>query len=156
MEAQGLLSGFCSKSTIPSIQITHKHLSLTLYHSSSYSFGQAHEYVFFKTCHSMSSLQAKGPFKILSCVNSTAEVVGAVFDKEDYKKLEIKKKKLAIFVSGGGSNFKSIHEACVKGSIYGDIVVLVTNKQGMFCCYFSLSIHVLQLYIISVNYLFLC
>ncbi|KAF8041973.1 hypothetical protein BT93_A0542 [Corymbia citriodora subsp. variegata] len=40
------------------------------------------------------------------------------------------KKKLAVFVSGGGSNFRSIHEACVAGSVHGEVVVLVTNKGG--------------------------
>ena len=43
----------------------------------------------------------------------------------------IRRKRLAVFVSGGGSNFRSIHEACVRGLIHGDIVVLVTNKQGI-------------------------
>ncbi|KAL6178634.1 hypothetical protein ACLB2K_050152 [Fragaria x ananassa] len=42
----------------------------------------------------------------------------------------IRRKRLAVYVSGGGSNFRSIHEACVRGLIHGDIVVLVTNKQG--------------------------
>lgn len=35
---------------------------------------------------------------------------------------------MAVFVSGGGSNFKSIHEASVNGLVYGDVAVLVTNK----------------------------
>ncbi|KAJ0081896.1 hypothetical protein Patl1_09818 [Pistacia atlantica] len=46
------------------------------------------------------------------------------------QKAGIKKKNLAVFVSGGGSNFQSIHDACVGGSIHGDVVVLVTNKLG--------------------------
>lgn len=40
----------------------------------------------------------------------------------------IRKKHLAVFVSGGGSNFRSLHEATVSGSVHGDIAVLVTNK----------------------------
>ncbi|PNY00540.1 phosphoribosylglycinamide formyltransferase chloroplastic-like, partial [Trifolium pratense] len=40
-----------------------------------------------------------------------------------------RRKKLAVFVSGGGSNFKSIHEASKRGSLHGDVVVLVTNKS---------------------------
>ncbi|GAU21169.1 hypothetical protein TSUD_10860 [Trifolium subterraneum] len=40
-----------------------------------------------------------------------------------------RRKKLAVFVSGGGSNFKSIHEASKRGSLHGDVVVLVTNKN---------------------------
>ncbi|KAK1291226.1 hypothetical protein QJS10_CPB17g02010 [Acorus calamus] len=38
------------------------------------------------------------------------------------------KKRLAVFVSGGGSNFRSVHEATLQGSVFGDVVVLVTNK----------------------------
>ncbi|KAF3335454.1 ribonuclease Z [Carex littledalei] len=34
---------------------------------------------------------------------------------------DIRRKKLAIFVSGGGSNFRSIHEASIQGLIHGDI-----------------------------------
>lgn len=41
-----------------------------------------------------------------------------------------RRKKLAVFVSGGGSNFKSIHEASKRGSLHGDVIVLVTNKSG--------------------------
>ncbi|XP_021737386.1 phosphoribosylglycinamide formyltransferase, chloroplastic-like [Chenopodium quinoa] len=40
------------------------------------------------------------------------------------------RKRLAVFVSGGGSNFKAIHEATLNGSVLGDVVVLVTNKEG--------------------------
>lgn len=38
------------------------------------------------------------------------------------------KKKFAVFVSGGGSNFRAIHEATLQGSVQGEVVVLVTNK----------------------------
>lgn len=40
------------------------------------------------------------------------------------------KKNLAVFVSGGGSNFRSIHNASANGLIHGDVVVLVTDKLG--------------------------
>ncbi|XP_078438344.1 formyl transferase [Wolffia australiana] len=40
------------------------------------------------------------------------------------------KKRLAVFVSGGGSNFRSIYEATVKRSVNGDVVLLVTDKPG--------------------------
>ncbi|KAL6520510.1 Phosphoribosylglycinamide formyltransferase (GART) [Orobanche hederae] len=39
----------------------------------------------------------------------------------------IRRKNLAVFVSGGGSNFRSIYEATVHGSVHGDVVALVTN-----------------------------
>ena len=32
-------------------------------------------------------------------------------------------KRLAVFVSGGGSNFKQIHKGCLNGSIRGEVVV---------------------------------
>ncbi|XP_073006516.1 phosphoribosylglycinamide formyltransferase, chloroplastic isoform X2 [Typha latifolia] len=42
--------------------------------------------------------------------------------------IEVRRKRLAIFVSGGGSNFRAINEAIVKGLIHGDVAVLVTDK----------------------------
>ncbi|KAJ6845503.1 phosphoribosylglycinamide formyltransferase, chloroplastic-like isoform X1 [Iris pallida] len=42
----------------------------------------------------------------------------------------VRRKKLAVFVSGGGSNFRSIHEASVGGLVHGDVAVLVTDKPG--------------------------
>lgn len=42
------------------------------------------------------------------------------------------KKRLAVFVSGGGSNLRSIHEATAAGgkASSGDVVALVTDKPG--------------------------
>lgn len=37
------------------------------------------------------------------------------------------KKKLAVFVSGGGSNFKAIHAACLKGQINAEVVAVVSD-----------------------------
>lgn len=51
-----------------------------------------------------------------------------VQDSPDNVFPEVRRKKLAVFVSGGGSNFKSVHEATISGSVHGDISVLVTNK----------------------------
>ncbi|KAF6156975.1 hypothetical protein GIB67_039736 [Kingdonia uniflora] len=42
----------------------------------------------------------------------------------------VPRKKLAVFVSGGGSNFRAIHEVAVGGLVHGDVVVVVTNKPG--------------------------
>ncbi|CAI5497508.1 unnamed protein product [Closterium sp. Naga37s-1] len=36
--------------------------------------------------------------------------------------------RLAVFVSGGGSNFKAIHAACADGRVNGDVVVVVSDK----------------------------
>ncbi len=37
-------------------------------------------------------------------------------------------KRLAVFVSGGGSNFRSIHDKMLSGEIPGEVVLLVTNN----------------------------
>ncbi|KAG6512528.1 hypothetical protein ZIOFF_030649 [Zingiber officinale] len=42
-----------------------------------------------------------------------------------------RRKRLAVFVSGGGSNFRSIHEAIKGKLVHGDISVLVTDKPGL-------------------------
>ncbi|XP_062183853.1 phosphoribosylglycinamide formyltransferase, chloroplastic-like [Phragmites australis] len=41
-----------------------------------------------------------------------------------------RRKRLAVFVSGGGSNFRAIHEAALSGAVHGDVVALVTDKPG--------------------------
>ncbi|KAL8242565.1 hypothetical protein R6Q59_012867 [Mikania micrantha] len=38
-------------------------------------------------------------------------------------------KNLAVFVSGGGSNFRALRQATLKGDVNGSFVVLVTNKH---------------------------
>lgn len=38
------------------------------------------------------------------------------------------KRRLAVFVSGGGSNFRCIHEACLRGDVHGEVVVVVSNR----------------------------
>lgn len=40
------------------------------------------------------------------------------------------RKKVAVYVSGGGSNFKAIHAACLKGDINADIVVRFVGLEG--------------------------
>lgn len=37
------------------------------------------------------------------------------------------RRKLAVFVSGGGSNFRAIEQACASGQISGSVAVVVTN-----------------------------
>ncbi|KAL6650603.1 hypothetical protein ACP70R_009528 [Stipagrostis hirtigluma subsp. patula] len=41
-----------------------------------------------------------------------------------------RRKRLAVFVSGGGSNFRAIHAATLSGAVRGDVVALVTDKPG--------------------------
>jgi folate-dependent phosphoribosylglycinamide formyltransferase PurN len=46
----------------------------------------------------------------------------------------MRRKRLAVFVSGGGSNFRAIHEAALRGAVHGDVVALVTDKPGEANC----------------------
>ncbi|KAF0902098.1 hypothetical protein E2562_012874, partial [Oryza meyeriana var. granulata] len=42
----------------------------------------------------------------------------------------MERKRLAVFVSGGGSNFRAIHDAALGGKVNADVVALVTDKPG--------------------------
>lgn len=84
----------------------------------------------FKTLYSPSwKLDSRG-YK-LQCRSRLRKVEAVSGDTKGLKSGN-RKKNLAVFVSGGGSNFRSIHEAVVEGSVPAEIVVLVTNKPGMF------------------------
>ncbi|XP_059307158.1 phosphoribosylglycinamide formyltransferase, chloroplastic [Lycium ferocissimum] len=63
--------------------------------------------------------------KILQCSNCLQRMEKEVITVNK----ELKKKKLAVFVSGGGSNFRSIYEATLEGIVHGEVAVLVTNKH---------------------------
>ncbi|XVF26153.1 hypothetical protein REPUB_Repub13aG0274700 [Reevesia pubescens] len=123
METQRLFSGYCTNSIIPSSKKPIKPLfALPSYH---YCFIQSKNRVSFRPqCFPAS--QRLRFISRLKCKNSVEEV-NIVSEKED-SKTWVKRKRLAVFVSGGGSNFRSIHQACVEGSVNGDVVVLVTNK----------------------------
>lgn len=43
-------------------------------------------------------------------------------------------KRLAVFVSGGGSNFRAIHAAVQQGAIAGTVAVVVSNAPGCGGC----------------------
>lgn len=45
------------------------------------------------------------------------------------KKKEKKKGKIAVFISGRGSNFKAIHDAILAGKINAEIVLVFSNKK---------------------------
>lgn len=64
------------------------------------------------------------------CKSSIEKVEISSSDDSGGLKEGIRRKNLAVFVSGGGSNFRAIHEAILGGSVHGDIVVLVTDKHG--------------------------
>ncbi|GKV14946.1 hypothetical protein SLEP1_g25743 [Rubroshorea leprosula] len=120
MEAQTFSSGFRSNSTIPSTKIPLERVSIT----------PAPRRLSLRLQHSISSQRVLSTGRLV-CKNSSERVKpNVVIGEEDDSKAVVKRKKLAVFVSGGGSNFRSIHEACVRGSVNGDVVVLVTNKEG--------------------------
>lgn len=125
-----MLSGLCSNSNtrIPTFHTTKSPFSATLPPPSTCSFAQSHKRVSFRITP-CTSLRALNRNTRAYCRNGAVQVVAAVATAEDSSS-GLKRKKLAVFVSGGGSNFRSILEASLQGSILGDIVVLVTNKPG--------------------------
>ncbi|KAG8078827.1 hypothetical protein GUJ93_ZPchr0007g4895 [Zizania palustris] len=54
----------------------------------------------------------------------------AVAKGGDARSVGVERKRLAVLVSGGGSNFRAIHEAALSGVVIGDVVALVTDKPG--------------------------
>jgi len=126
MEAQCLLSGFCSYSINTPIQNPTKQSFpiLPSYCSSSL----LSERVSFKTIYPLASKFESPRYKLQrkNCLRKVEAVSG---DGQDLKG-GVRRKNLAVFVSGGGSNFRSIHQAILKGPVQGEIVVLVTNKPG--------------------------
>ncbi|QHN86696.1 Phosphoribosylglycinamide formyltransferase [Arachis hypogaea] len=116
MEAQQILSRFCPK---PSSLLLPSHKKLhTLPCVGPKNLG----------IQRLGCSYTEGKKKRVFCVRRTIE-------EEEVKEVKVgatmpvRRKKLAVFVSGGGSNFKSIHEASLKGSLHGDVLVLVTNKH---------------------------
>ncbi|CAH8254107.1 unnamed protein product [Arabidopsis lyrata] len=75
------------------------------------------------SCHAGRFAMRIGP--LVKAVSFAPKIVAEVDGSRD----EPKRKKLAVFVSGGGSNFRKIHEGCSDGSVNGDVVLLVTNKK---------------------------
>ena len=54
-----------------------------------------------------------------------------VADKDEGKESHgFLRKRFAVFASGGGSNFQTIHKASMENKIYGDISVVVSDKPG--------------------------
>ncbi|KAF5735671.1 phosphoribosylglycinamide formyltransferase chloroplastic [Tripterygium wilfordii] len=120
MKAQNFRSGFCSN---PSISVPPKH-SLKLPSISSICVTQSRKWT-----QSISTVKAWSENR-LQCRNCVEKQANDVVLAEEDLEYGVKRKKFAVFVSGGGSNFKSINEACGAGLVLGDVVVLVTNKQG--------------------------
>ena len=118
MEAQCSLCRFCPKLSISLIRSPNYSFLLKLPSSSS---------SFVQTNHS--TLRSVW-FKENIARRKNVQMVVSASLKGEVSKTVIQKKKLAVFVSGGGSNFRSIHEASLEGSVHGEIVVVVTNKSG--------------------------
>ncbi|KAI3815107.1 hypothetical protein L1987_14763 [Smallanthus sonchifolius] len=64
----------------------------------------------------------------LKCVSSDGRLATSVDEGGSLEK-GVRRKNLAVFVSGGGSNFRAVHQATVRGDVHGRFVVLVTNKH---------------------------
>ncbi|GAB4841663.1 Phosphoribosylglycinamide formyltransferase (GART) [Ancistrocladus abbreviatus] len=101
---------------------------------SSICYLQTNKWTSIKFNHSLSLFSNKASYpklQLLQCIKSTEKLddLSTVTDLE-VSGSKLQRKKLAVFVSGGGSNFKAIHEATLSGSVLGDIAVLVTNKGG--------------------------
>ncbi|XP_020219353.1 phosphoribosylglycinamide formyltransferase, chloroplastic [Cajanus cajan] len=128
MEAQQILPRFCPKSSLaPSVTIVKQSFSLMcppLPSSSSYASVQSGA---FRAISIARKEVCSSSWRRVCCSSSS----GAE-PKEGHEvraQVTVRRKKLAVFVSGGGSNFKSIHEASKRGSLHGDVLVLVTNKS---------------------------
>lgn len=130
MEVKSIVAGLFSNTTTNSIQTPKKPFSAFFVPPSTISSIQLQKRFFSylnkvalstsqRVCHSKK-------IRIRECRRNL--VVELASDKD--LSSEVRRRKLAVFVSGGGSNFRSIHEASLKGSILGDVVVLVTNKRG--------------------------
>lgn len=146
MESHSLIFGSCiASSSVPSNQIPIK--SLFNPRMSTTSFLSNFQSLSLKTCSCYPSdlvITKKNLMVRNSIQNSQSNVVA--YTGNDLI-ANIRKKNLAVFVSGGGSNFRSLHEATVSGSVHGDIVVLVTNKPGIISFYPSLYLIPFLIYI---------
>ncbi|KAE8689678.1 Phosphoribosylglycinamide formyltransferase [Hibiscus syriacus] len=128
MSAQSLFSGHCSNLITPLYTKLQNPLSSSSYSLSYPCFIRSKHQVSFKLQYFPASERFMS-VRRLTCSNSVEKVSNIVSEKEGSKSW-VKRRKLAVFVSGGGSNFRSINQACIAGSINGDVVVLVTNKHA--------------------------
>nr|XP_027186385.1 phosphoribosylglycinamide formyltransferase, chloroplastic-like [Cicer arietinum] len=133
MEIQHILPGFSPKlSSAPSFPISKQLFSLKFpLLSSSYPSIQSQNFeVLSGAVYPMSISQkdiCSSSRRRVSCSSNTADP-----NKGNEVRAQVtgRRKKLAMFVYGGGTNFRSIHEASKRGSLHGDVVILVTNKIG--------------------------
>ncbi|KAL7103073.1 hypothetical protein ACP275_08G158200 [Erythranthe tilingii] len=121
METQNAIVGASFHSSVPKIQIPKIHL-----HSSLPKI-RSPKWIAPKIQFSSTSQTSIAKRRSTQCRNSTEKIESN--NKADESKRKLRRKNMAVFVSGGGSNFRSIYEATLNGSVHGDVVVLVTNKQ---------------------------
>ncbi|KAG8365366.1 hypothetical protein BUALT_Bualt18G0097200 [Buddleja alternifolia] len=123
MEIQNAIPRRSFHSAIPSIRIPKTNLfsKLPQIHSPKWASLKIH---YSSSSYSHTLISKRN----LQCRNSVDKVE---YNKgvSDKPKAKIRRKNLAVFVSGGGSNFRSIYEATLNGSVHGGVVVLVTNKH---------------------------
>lgn len=55
----------------------------------------------------------------------------------DHSSAQAPKKRLAVFVSGGGSNFRAIHAATQQGAMAGEVAVVVSNAPACGGCEYA-------------------
>ncbi|KAG4940273.1 hypothetical protein JHK87_044144 [Glycine soja] len=115
MEGRQILSRFCPKSSsVSSIPIVKQQYSL--------------KFPLLPSSSSHLSSQSQN----LDVPSRAVHPISIVHKEEGHEvtaQVTVGRKKLAVFVSGGGSNFRAIHEASKRGSLHGDVLVLVTNKS---------------------------
>ncbi|KAL0918202.1 hypothetical protein M5K25_010196 [Dendrobium thyrsiflorum] len=124
MDAVGLSLG----NRVPSNRIVINFWERT--HSTSFGTSRPQKVDFGKVCSygNVTLRKQGGALEVLQCRNSLSEAGSSL--EEKYGSGSSVRKNLAVFVSGGGSNFRSIHNASINGLIHGDVVVLVTDKPG--------------------------
>ncbi|PIN21302.1 5'-phosphoribosylglycinamide formyltransferase [Handroanthus impetiginosus] len=124
METQNVIFRSSLRSALPSIQIPRNHFF------SSESKIRNPQYVSLKFHCSFTSHNLLSKRNI-QCRNSVEKLdwKGVSDVEKDNPKSKLRRKNLAVFVSGGGSNFRSIYQGTLDGSVHGDVVVLVTNKH---------------------------
>ncbi|KAK9155471.1 hypothetical protein Sjap_002951 [Stephania japonica] len=123
MESRTLISGCSSKSGISLLGRSGKSIDLSLVGSQKLVFLRTQNFskLYLKWVGARRGVEGR------SSVERVEGVVGVeVFESES--SVGLRRKKLGVFVSGGGSNFRSIHEGTVGGSVHGDVAVVVTNK----------------------------
>ncbi|KAL9659164.1 hypothetical protein QQ045_028252 [Rhodiola kirilowii] len=122
MDARSLIRVLHTKPTILPVQSQPKLDALT----SIASTGISRSRVFVGSRRNDGGVRVRSIGRLVCCA-SRVEVVKGESVNAKTESL-VGGKRLAVFVSGGGSNFRSIYEASFDGYVNGEVVVLVTTK----------------------------